>query len=151
MEATQAASTTQEKLDDPSSTQDEQNKQQGAATSQSLQPKILTPRQQARRTKLLSSIETSKSNISTTEFQLASKIQEVTQLESFKQQTTLNYDQDKAALAHAQVVANKHISSLKRYNEIKDIALGMLGLIAEKEGKRLAEVMEERGVSEKSE
>ena len=111
-------------------------------------PKLPPSTCQAR---MLSSIEVLKSNVSSTESQLSAKLHEITKIESFQssQQSDTKTDTDKAAQAHAQSIINKHISLLKRYNEIKDIALGMLSLIAEKEGKRLAEVMEERGVSEK--
>jgi hypothetical protein len=53
-----------------------------------------------------------------------------------------------AVVAHAKTIVNDHIAKLNRYNEIKDIALGLLNLIAEREGRRLADVMEERGLSE---
>ena len=101
--------------------------------------------------KLLASLETLKTQISITEKQLSTKLHEITQLDSFPSQQPRAdpQDSDNAALAHARAIINKHISLLKRYNEIKDIATGMMGLIAEKEGRRLAEVMEERGVSEK--
>ncbi|EXJ91026.1 hypothetical protein A1O1_04133, partial [Capronia coronata CBS 617.96] len=52
------------------------------------------------------------------------------------------------ALNHANAIFSRHISLLKEYNKIKDIAMGMLSLIAEKEGRRLVKVMEERGLNE---
>jgi hypothetical protein len=58
-------------------------------------------------------------------------------------------ERQKAAAAHAQSITDKHIAKLKRYNEIKDIALGLLNLIAEREGRRLADVLGERGLSER--
>ena len=101
-------------------------------------------------THLLASIETSKSKITDIEGQLSIKLQEFSKLKSFPaEQEGLNEMKEITALGHAQSIINKHISLLKRYNNIKDIALKMLDLIAEKEGKRLAEVMEERSVSEK--
>ena len=107
------------------------------------------PDPRGKQSRLLASVATLKSKITDAESQLSVKTQEIRQLQSFQQQHELKDDLDKAALEHAQVIANRNISLLKRYNEIKDIAMGMLSLIAEKEGKRLAEVMEERGVGEK--
>lgn len=43
----------------------------------------------------------------------------------------------------------EHIQLLHRYNEIKDIGQGLMGLIAEKRGCRIKDVMEEFGVDEK--
>ncbi|EXJ92735.1 hypothetical protein A1O3_01287, partial [Capronia epimyces CBS 606.96] len=62
---------------------------------------------------------------------------------------TCNEVEAEAAMHHANVIFARHISLLKEYNEIKDVAMGMLSLIAEKEGRRLVEIMEERGLSEK--
>ncbi|EXJ62311.1 hypothetical protein A1O7_02745 [Cladophialophora yegresii CBS 114405] len=55
----------------------------------------------------------------------------------------------RAAQDHAQRLITTHITLLKGYNEIKDIACGMLSLIAEKQGRTLSEVMAERGLSER--
>ncbi|KAK5061551.1 hypothetical protein LTR84_008095 [Exophiala bonariae] len=46
----------------------------------------------------------------------------------------------------AQAIFTRHIAQLRRYNDIKDAAMGMLSLIADREGKRVAEVLDERGV-----
>jgi len=133
-----------------------------SATAMSLDKKVeiipsephASPAFTSKQVKLLKSIETMKSNISTTESQLSTKLHQITQLNCFPapspdEQAANQQTIDKAALQHAQTIITKHISLMKRYNEIKDIAMGMLSLIAEKEGKRLAEVMEERGISEK--
>ena len=117
-----------------------------------------TPLSTSRHAKLLATIETLKSKTTSTETQLSTKLHMITQLSSFpisfpapelRTDQEINQDQEKAALKHAHAIINKHISMLKQYNEIKDIAMGMLSLIAEKEGKRLVEVMEERGINEK--
>lgn len=42
----------------------------------------------------------------------------------------------------------RHIRLLHEYNEIKDVALGLMGLIAEARGVRLVEVQREYGVKE---
>ncbi|KIW76287.1 hypothetical protein Z517_11033 [Fonsecaea pedrosoi CBS 271.37] len=141
----------------------------------------------AKQAKLLASIEQLRSNISTTEARLSTKLREITQLKSystsastanenkqgfnrgsssssqqvsvpeiFQQQhdsttipASMSVEDEKAALAHAHSIINKHISLLKTYNGIKDVAMEMLGLIAEKEGRRLKDVMDERGIDER--
>ncbi|OAL30044.1 hypothetical protein AYO20_08948 [Fonsecaea nubica] len=142
----------------------------------------------AKQAKLLASIEQLRSNISTTEARLSTKLREITQLKSYstsastanenkqgsnrrssssssqqgsvpeivQQQhdsttipTSMSVEDEKAALVHAHSIINKHISLLTTYNEIKDVAMEMLGLIAEKEGRRLQDVMEERGIDER--
>lgn len=55
----------------------------------------------------------------------------------------------KLALKSANAVIKEHIQLLHRYNEIKDIGQGLMGLIAEKRGCRIKDVMEEFGVDEK--
>lgn len=42
----------------------------------------------------------------------------------------------------------KHISLLHTYNEIKDVGLGLMGMIAEERGVRVKEVVAEFGVGE---
>lgn len=61
-------------------------------------------------------------------------------------QSLPSLDNRQQLLHHAQGIFDRHIVLLKKYNEIKDVAMGMLSLIADKEGKRLAEVMQERGL-----
>ncbi|KAL6249978.1 hypothetical protein RBB50_002279 [Rhinocladiella similis] len=56
--------------------------------------------------------------------------------------------QERAALDYVDHVFSNHISLLKEYNEIKDVAMGMLSILAEKQGRRLAEVMEDHGLTE---
>jgi hypothetical protein len=105
----------------------------------------------ARQAKLKTSIAALESKISKTEADLSAKVHEITQLSSFPSQLheEAGRDLEKIALGHAQSVVNKYISRLKQYNEIKDIAMGMLSLIAEKRGERLADIMDDRGISEK--
>lgn len=55
----------------------------------------------------------------------------------------------KVALKASNTVIKEHIQLLHRYNEIKDIGQGLMGLIAEKRGCRIKDVMEEFGVDEK--
>ena len=59
-------------------------------------------------------------------------------------------DEEKAtsALATANTVIKDHISLLQKYNEIKDIAQGLMGLIAESRGVQVKVVMEEHGMGE---
>ncbi|PPJ54677.1 hypothetical protein CBER1_06000 [Cercospora berteroae] len=55
----------------------------------------------------------------------------------------------KQALATANGVIKEHITALHRYNETKDIGLGLMGLVAEGRGVRQKIVMEEFGIGEK--
>ncbi|KAK5166240.1 uncharacterized protein LTR77_008501 [Saxophila tyrrhenica] len=58
-------------------------------------------------------------------------------------------EKTKSALASANVTIKEHISLLHKYNEIKDIGQGLMGLIAESRGVRVATVMEDYGMGEK--
>ena len=58
-------------------------------------------------------------------------------------------EKTKSALETANGVIKEHIALLHRYNEIKDIGQGLMGLIADKRGVRVREVMEEFGMEEK--
>ena len=51
-------------------------------------------------------------------------------------------------LNEAQKTLDTHIKKLGQYNQLKDMAMGMLGMIAEKEGKTLREVMKDRDVED---
>lgn len=55
----------------------------------------------------------------------------------------------KQALATANATVQEHIAFLHRYNEIKDIGQGLMGLVADKRGVRIAAVMEEFGMDPK--
>jgi hypothetical protein len=52
------------------------------------------------------------------------------------------------ALKSANERIKEHIDLLHRYNEIKDVAMGLLGLVAEKRGVRVKVLMEEFGIGE---
>nr|POE65313.1 dna repair protein swi5 like [Quercus suber] len=54
----------------------------------------------------------------------------------------------KAALEAANVVIKQHIKALHQYNEIKDVGQGLMGMIAEKRGVRVADVMGEFAVGD---
>ena len=45
----------------------------------------------------------------------------------------------------------RHIKLLQDYNAVKDVAMGMMGLIAERKGLRVGDVMEELGVEGRGE
>ena len=66
---------------------------------------------------------------------------------SFGTQARLPPEQQQV-LNEAQKILDQHIKQLGQYNQLKDIAMGMLGIIAEKQGKPLREVMEARGVED---
>lgn len=123
------------------------------------------------RTKLQSSIQSLQETIGSTEDQLSKTLQKLSQLKTVTAEPSLKgpsrpqglpapvvsnsgspvqtKEEEQATLQHAQAIIARHIYLLKSYNEIKDVAMGMLSIIAEKEGRRLVDVMEERGVSEK--
>ncbi|KAK3716804.1 hypothetical protein LTR37_006154 [Vermiconidia calcicola] len=58
-------------------------------------------------------------------------------------------EKTKSALTNANAVIKEHISLLHKYNEIKDIGQGLMGLIADSRGVRVATVMEDFGMDEK--
>jgi hypothetical protein len=53
------------------------------------------------------------------------------------------------AIEGANATVKEHIELLHRYNAIKDVGLGLLGMVAEQRGKRQVVVMEEFGLSAK--
>ena len=105
-----------------------------------------------------------RSTIETIETQLGEALSKLSTLPSFQQQSSttsptkatfapLNAVPDLSpdeqhTLRQAQRRLDKHIQQLGQYNQLKDIAMGMLGMIAEKEGKMLREVMEARDVKD---
>ncbi|KPI42490.1 uncharacterized protein AB675_9816 [Cyphellophora attinorum] len=64
---------------------------------------------------------------------------------SHKQPLTLTPEQT-ILLARASTTLQSHVNRLGKYNAVKDIAMGMLGMIAEREGKTVRAVMLEREV-----
>lgn len=58
-------------------------------------------------------------------------------------------EKTRSALASAHVTIKEHITLLHKYNEIKDIGQGLMGLIADSRGARVAAVMEDYGMGEK--
>lgn len=65
-------------------------------------------------------------------------------------QSQLNASNAKLAQPErADVIVKAHIKLLHDYNAIKDVGLGLMGLIADGRGVRLGSVMEEFGVGEK--
>lgn len=61
---------------------------------------------------------------------------------------TLSQTDDDMAMEHANLTLKRHIKLLHDYNEIKDIGTGIIGIIADQRGVRIADVMEEMGVRE---
>jgi hypothetical protein len=53
--------------------------------------------------------------------------------------------------ADAQEIVQRHIKLLHQYNELKDIAMGLFGMIAERRGVRVKDIYEEFGVGEEGE
>jgi len=58
-------------------------------------------------------------------------------------------ERERQALSSANAVIKEHIGLLHRYNEIKDIGQGLMGLLADQRGVRVSEVMEDFGVGGK--
>lgn len=58
-------------------------------------------------------------------------------------------EKNKSALASAHARIKEHIALLHKYNEIKDIGQGLMGLIADQRGVRVVEVMESFEMNEK--
>ena len=59
--------------------------------------------------------------------------------------------EEEAIIIHAKMVIKEHIARLHAYNEIKDVAQGLMGMVADARGVRVAELYEggEFGVAEK--
>lgn len=53
------------------------------------------------------------------------------------------------AMTDANMTIKEHIALLHKYNEIKDIGQGLMGLLAEQRGVRVSEVMADFGMGEK--
>jgi len=64
------------------------------------------------------------------------------------EQDQTNQREIDSALRTARAIMKEHIALIQRYNEIKDIGQGLLGLIAEQRGCRIVDVMEELGVED---
>lgn len=54
-----------------------------------------------------------------------------------------------AAMKVAKEVVKEHIELLHRYNEIRDVGQGLIGMIADQRGMRIKDVMEEFGMGER--
>ena len=63
----------------------------------------------------------------------------------------LSKDDEETVMIHAKMVIKEHIARLHAYNEIKDVALGLMGMVADARGVRVTELYEggEFGVAEK--
>lgn len=60
-----------------------------------------------------------------------------------RQSATVSNEQ---VIGKARTTVNAHIKMLTRYNELKDVAMGMFDLIAEHKGVRVADILQEHGV-----
>jgi hypothetical protein len=56
---------------------------------------------------------------------------------------------DAEVTSAANKIVKEHIKLLHEYNELKDVGQGMMGLIADQRGSRIAEVQEEFGIDAK--
>lgn len=68
------------------------------------------------------------------------------ELESECQLLQLEFNSLRAGAATPQSVVKQHIAELKRFNRVKDIALGLITLIADSRGITVKEVMDEMGL-----
>ncbi|RMZ78462.1 hypothetical protein DV737_g3901, partial [Chaetothyriales sp. CBS 132003] len=59
----------------------------------------------------------------------------------------LSPDQQQS-LVRAQAILDHHIKQLGKYNQLKDIAMEMLGMVAEREGKTMREMMAAREIED---
>ncbi|KAK6365092.1 hypothetical protein LTS17_011570 [Exophiala oligosperma] len=102
----------------------------------------------------ISELPSFKSNTSTTTSITSSSSSAATTTSSFSSSTSVSTtstslsSQQRAASQYVDRVFSDHISLLKEYNQIKDVAMGMLSILAEKQGRRLAEVMDDHGLTE---
>lgn len=55
-------------------------------------------------------------------------------------------EDDAKLMAEAQQAIKDHIGRLHRYNEIRDVGQGLIGMIADQRGKRIVDCMDEFGV-----
>jgi len=100
--------------------------------------------------KLQTQLSTLHNSINNTQGRLTSTLSTLTSISPIPPQAVPPLDsQLQLQVNHAEAILARHIRLLHQYNAIKDIGLGLMGLIADKEGKRLKDVMEERGVGEK--
>jgi len=69
---------------------------------------------------------------------------------SIKEKEDLDFSDDEIeyGLSLAREVKADHVRELQKYNEIKDIAQGLIGLIAEQRGVRVVDVMKEIGAED---
>ncbi|KAJ5927940.1 hypothetical protein N7466_006896 [Penicillium verhagenii] len=74
----------------------------------------------------------------------------IVKLQSQQSQLEKEIAEDKAKLRDDPAkTVKRHVRLLHEYNDIKDAAQGLMGLIADSKGIRVAEVHEEYGVNEK--
>jgi Swi5 len=59
---------------------------------------------------------------------------------------TLTHAQQRA-LSESQSILDNHIKLLKRYNELRDVGMMMVGVIAEREGRVVGDVLGRMGMS----
>ncbi|KAF2404490.1 hypothetical protein EJ06DRAFT_526569 [Trichodelitschia bisporula] len=58
-------------------------------------------------------------------------------------------DEDVELMSAAKTIIKEHIGRLHTYNEIKDVAQGLIGMIAEQRGVRVRDCLEEFGLDAK--
>lgn len=114
------------------------------ASEQSIQPKAKDPPPNPRLQALQQKKSNLESTLSTLQAQKAALVASTTLPSGLAMpESWTEEEKTKSALATANATIKEHISLLHKYNEIKDIAQGLMGLIAETRGVRVKVVMEE--------
>lgn len=102
----------------------------------------------------LEALEAKKAKLSTTLAELEQKRSELVQQTKLPSGLDMPADwseqrKSDEAVNSANAVIKEHITLLHKYNEIKDIAQGLMGLIADQRGERLGAVMQSFDMGEK--
>lgn len=108
-------------------------------------------RVEAETQKLKSSIESMQQSITSTQSQLSSVLSQFRALQNptrhvSAEEPSESSGTDEETLSQAEATLRSHVKMLQQYNEIRDIALSLMQITAEREGKTFAQVMEEKGL-----
>lgn len=131
----------------------------GASQSASSQagPETPNPPQQAksvnaRLAALLKKQDDLTSKLQDLEAELEARVNDESAALTSTSNVTLDSDPEqrrKQTIASAEAIVKNHIAALHSYNEIKDVGLGLMGLVAEQRGVRQIVVMDDFGVTAK--
>lgn len=136
----------------PEDTSDEQNKSEESKDSENNEPNTSTqiPAENSRLTAFHTKLSTLQTRLTSLQTQRQSHIDSATLPSGLSMPSHWTEDQkSKQALDTANGVIKEHIALLHNYNEIKDIGMGLMGLVADKRGVRVKGLLEEFGMGEK--